>query len=47
MDDLDNYFATKSWYQAKYKINQFYDVVEMSIIEEQNVELILKVEQSR
>ena len=47
VEDLDNYFATKSWYVPKYKSGEFYDAVELSEIEEANVQLILRIEQSR
>lgn len=47
VDDLDSYFATKSWYEPKYTSSQFYDSVEMSMIEEANINLILSVEKSR
>ena len=46
VDDLDNYFAEKSWYTPKYSSDEFYDKVEMSIIEETNVEFILQVEKN-
>ena len=46
VESLDSYFATKSWYEAKYEINDFYDKVEMSTIEEENIELILSVEKN-
>lgn len=42
--DLDDYFATKSWYRPEIPISQFYDRVEMSMTEEANVSLILTVE---
>ncbi len=42
--DLDDYFATKSWYQQKMTMTEFYDKVEMTLIEEANVSLILAVE---
>lgn len=44
--DLDDYFAEKSWYTPKYSSDEFYDKVEMSIIEETNAEFILQVEKS-
>lgn len=44
VDDLDNYFATKSWYKPTISFADFYDRVEMSIIEEQNVILIQQAE---
>lgn len=46
VEDLDNYFATKSWYQAKYTSSQFYDAVEMTMIEEANINLISSVERN-
>lgn len=42
--DLDNYFATKSWYKPSYTTSEFNSKVEMSMIEEANVSLILQVE---
>ena len=44
MDDLDEYFAAKSWYTPTISISDFYDQVEMSMIEEQNINLILEYE---
>lgn len=42
--DLDNYFGSKSWYQPSVTYDDFYDKVEMNLIEEANVALILDVE---
>ena len=47
VEDLDTYFATKSWYKAKYSFSDFEDAVEMSIVEEQNVILIQQVEKEK
>ena len=47
VEDLDNYFNSKSWYEPKYKGGSFYDEVEMTMVEEKNVNTILSVEQSR
>lgn len=44
VEDLDAYFASKSWYQATIPASEFYDRVEMSLIEEQNIELIQEIE---
>ena len=47
VDDLDKYFATKSWYKPTVPFADFYDTVEMSMIEEQNVILIQQVEKEK
>lgn len=47
VEDLDNYFATKSWYKPTVSFADFYDTVEMSIVEEQNVILIQQAEKER
>ena len=44
VDDLDEYFGAKSWYTPTISISDFYDQVEMSMIEEQNINLILEYE---
>lgn len=44
VDDLDAYFSSKSWYQPSVKASEFYEHVEMSLIEEANIELIKQVE---
>ena len=44
--DLDNYFAAKSWYKPTVSFTDFYDTVEMSLIEEANVILIQEVEKT-
>ena len=44
VDDLDEYFKSKSWYTPKISISDYYDQVEMSMIEEQNINLILEYE---
>ena len=44
VEDLDAYFSTKSWYEPRVEFGDFYDTVEMSLIEEANVSLIQKVE---
>lgn len=46
VEDLDEYFGGKSWYEPKYKSDEFYDKVEMSEVEDANVQFILKIEQS-
>lgn len=45
-EDLKNYFSSKSWYQPSVPYTEFYDKVEMNLIEEANVDLILKVEEA-
>lgn len=47
VDDLDNYFATKSWYKPTVSFTDFYDTVEMSLLEEENIILIQQVEKER
>lgn len=42
--DLDAYFGEKSWYEPTVAYDDFYEVVEMSMIEEANVVLISEVE---
>lgn len=44
VDDLDQYFATKSWYKPTVSYTDFYNTVEMSIVEEENVILIQQLE---
>ena len=44
VEDLDSYFATKSWYQPTYTAEEFYDHVEMSLIEEKNLVFIQSFE---
>lgn len=43
--DLDAYFGEKSWYKPTYSYDDFYDKVEMSMIEEANLVLISQVEE--
>ena len=43
--DLDAYFGEKSWYKPTYAYDDFFDKVEMSMIEEANLVLISKVEE--
>lgn len=47
VDDLDEYFATKSWYKPTISYSDFYETVEMSLIEEENVILIQQMEKER
>lgn len=47
VSDLDNYFATKSWYKPTISFTDFDDKVEMSIVEEQNIILIQQVEKEK
>lgn len=44
VEDLDQYFLSKSWYTPSVPGEEFYDRVEMSLIEEENVSLIRQVE---
>ena len=47
VSDLDNYFATKSWYEPTIPFKDFDNKVEMSIVEEQNIMLIQQVEKEK
>jgi hypothetical protein len=47
VSDLDNYFATKSWYKPTIAFKDFDNKVEMSIVEEQNIMLIQQVEKEK
>lgn len=47
VEDLDNYFKTKSWYKPTIPGEVFMDQVEMSLTEEANVILILEVESEK
>lgn len=44
VEDLDEYFKAKSWYTPSISISDFYDQVEMSMTEEQNINLIREYE---
>lgn len=44
VEDLDQYFSSKLWYEPTVSSDDFYSQVEMSMIEETNLNLILKVE---
>lgn len=44
-DDLDAYFRSKSWYEPKWSTEEFYDKVEMTLVEEENINLIVAVEE--
>ena len=44
VDDLHEYFSAKSWYNPTVPGDEFYDRVEMSMIEEANIVLIQEVE---
>lgn len=46
VEELDQYFAQKSWYQPKFTLDEFYDEVEMNLTEEYNVRFIAAKEQS-
>ncbi len=45
--DLAEYFSGKSWYKPTMEMEEFYERVEMSLIEEGNVELIQEVEATK
>lgn len=47
VSDLDNYFATKSWYKPTVSFKDFDNKVEMSIVEEQNIMLIQQLEKEK
>lgn len=47
VEDLDQYFATKSWYKPTISFTDFDNKVEMSIVEEQNIILIQQVEKEK
>lgn len=47
VEDLDQYFASKSWYTPTISYADFDNKVEMSIIEEQNIILIQQVEKEK
>ena len=44
VDDLDEYFRSKSWYTPSIPLSEFYDRVEMNMTEEQNINLIREYE---
>lgn len=44
VEDLDAYFTSKSWYEPKIASEDFYDQVEMTMTEEENLILIQEVE---
>ncbi len=44
VEDLDAYFATKSWYKASVPAKEYYDRVDMSLIEEYNLTFIQGIE---
>lgn len=46
-EELDNYFRSKSWYSPAFSVEEFYEKVEMSLVEERNVSLILEVENEK
>lgn len=43
--DLAEYFGSKSWYEPKVSFDEFYDVADMTELEEANAVLISKVEE--
>jgi cytoskeletal protein RodZ len=47
VEDLDQYFATKSWYKPTISFTDFDNKVEMSIVEEQNIILIQQIEKEK
>ena len=47
VDDLNEYFSSKSWYNPTIPVEEFYERVEMSMIEEKNIVLIQEVEESK
>lgn len=47
VEDLDNYFATKSWYKPTVSFTDFDNRVEMSIVEELNIVLIQQIEKEK
>ena len=47
VEDLDQYFKSKSWYEPTVPAEDFYTVVDMSLIEEENINLIVEVEGER
>ena len=47
VDDLDKYFSEQAWYKPSIPAAEFYDRVEMNMIEERNLVLIQEVENSK
>lgn len=47
VDDLDEYFGAKSWYQPTVTVTDFNNQVEMNLVEEANINLILEVESEK
>lgn len=47
VDDLNEYFSSKSWYNPTIPAEEFYERVEMSMIEEKNIVLIQEVEDTK
>lgn len=45
VEDLVEYFGSKSWYTAKISFDEFYETIEMNEIEEANLALIIQVEE--
>lgn len=45
--DLGEYFSSKSWYKPTISVEEFYERVELSLIEEGNIELIQAVEATK
>jgi DNA-directed RNA polymerase specialized sigma24 family protein len=45
--DLEEYFSSKSWYRGTVSSEEFYDKVEMSLTEEENIILIQEVESAK
>ena len=44
VEDLDAYFSSQEWYKPTIPGDEFYDRVEMNMIEEANLSLIWEVE---
>ena len=47
VDDLDEYFKSKSWYMPKISVTQFYDEIEMNEVELANLRLIRQLEDEK
>ncbi len=47
VEDLDQYFKEKSWYNPTVSSDEFYSKVNMSLVEEANINLIVAVEEEK
>lgn len=47
VEELDNYFSQKSWYQGTIPFDDYYNQVEMNSVEETNLSTILAVESEK